>query len=86
MGCASARSYHEDEEDEEDKGGEVDGPQHRVGLLDLGELKVSQDDAELSKTAQEGEGFNACYLNLFITKVQLFWLATGLKWVIAAKC
>lgn len=45
-------TYHENEENEEDKGGEVDGSEHWIGLLDLWELKVSQNDPELCESAQ----------------------------------
>lgn len=46
-------THHENEENEEDKRGEVDGSEHWVRLLNLWELKVSQDDTELGKTTQE---------------------------------
>lgn len=46
-------SYHENEENEEDKGGEVDGTEHRIGLLNFRELEVSQNDTELCESAQK---------------------------------
>lgn len=51
-------SYHENEENEENKGGEVDGSQHWIGLLDFRELKVSQDDTELCESAQKRRFIN----------------------------
>lgn len=47
------RTHDENEEDEEDKGGEVDGSQDWAGLLYLRELKVSQDNTELGETTWE---------------------------------
>ena len=50
-------THHEDEENEEDEGGEVDGSEHWIRLLDFWELKVSQNDPELSETAQTDTTF-----------------------------
>lgn len=47
-----AAAHHEDEENKEDEGGEVDRSKHRVRLLNLRELKVPEDDPELSETTQ----------------------------------
>lgn len=48
---AKSDPHHENEENEEDKSVEVDRSQHRIGLVNLGELKISQDDAELRESA-----------------------------------
>lgn len=45
-------TYHENEENEEDKGHKVDGSKHCIGFLNFWELKVSQDDTELCESAQ----------------------------------
>ena len=51
--CQAFTSYHEDEEDEEDKGSEVDWSKDRVGFLNLRKLKISQNNPELGKTRWE---------------------------------
>ncbi len=38
--------YQQHEEDEEDVGEEINGPQRRVGLLDVSEVEVAQDHPE----------------------------------------
>lgn len=51
-------THHENEENKEDKGGEVDRSKDWVCLLNLGELKVSQNDTELSETTHRAKHFN----------------------------
>lgn len=55
-------THHENKENEEDKRGEVDGSEHWVCILNLRELKVSQNDAELSKTTQTTQYSIVCWM------------------------
>ena len=51
-------AHHENEENKDDKGGEIDRSEHWVRILNLRELKVSQNDTELGKTTDKAKHLN----------------------------